>query len=262
MTRYEQMIQTDRNLIMTGTVSPAETEKIVTSWLAAADREACDRFFAGISRIAPQSRAMYPIFYAPSWNDGKKCKTILEQTPKTWLFSANYEELETVRMLNRLAPDHPQVRKMTDAVSERLSGTCFGAQDDGVGECFDASLVVLRYAGGLGDSTLIRSRVENYLRHRDEKKRPWFSEWYFRLCLSELPETDFLYYLPEAEKRRADSENWLFHKGCVMNSEQDRRLHPLLICILRNLLVRLPDSAVTPDQVPAVNPKDNRLYLV
>ena len=262
MTRYERMIQTDRSLIMTGSIPPALAQIIAAEWLSAADPEACDRFFAGITKIAPQPRAMYPVFYAPSWNDGKKCRTILEQTPKTWLFSANNEELEIVRMLNRLAPANPQVREITGAVSERLSKTCFGSQDDGVGECFDASLVALRYAASLGDSALIRSRAENFLRHREDRKRPWFSEWYFRLCLSELPEADFQCYMTEVQKRRADSENWLFHKGCVMNSEQDRRLHPLLLCILRNLLVRLPDSTVTPNQVPTVNPKDNRLYLV
>ena len=49
-------------------------------------------------------------------------------------------------MLHRIyAPDNREVTDMIKDTHKRLKATCFGYMDDGVGECFDASLVVLRF---------------------------------------------------------------------------------------------------------------------
>ena len=67
------------------------------------------------------------------------------QTPKTQIFSVNMYELEILRLLCILAPDNSEVKYMIDETVRRLKTTCFGFMDDGVGECFDTSLVVLRF---------------------------------------------------------------------------------------------------------------------
>ena len=46
-----------------------------------------------------------------------------------------------------------------------------------------------------------------------------------------------------------------------MNSPQDRALHPLLICMLRNLMSRLPEYAWLSGRLVLLNPKDGRARL-
>lgn len=67
--------------------------------------------------------------------------------------------------------------------------TCFGYQQCGIGECYDASLLVLRFISTVApdDKDWIKSRINNYYKHFHKKKRPWFVEWYYWLCLSEMP---------------------------------------------------------------------------
>jgi hypothetical protein len=42
---------------------------------------------------------MYPVFYISPFNDGKKLKTLYDQTPKTRIFAANTYELGSLRLL-------------------------------------------------------------------------------------------------------------------------------------------------------------------
>ncbi len=203
---------------------------------------------------------MYPVFFIPPYNGGEKLKTLFNQMPKTYIFSANMYELEILRLLWLLAPDEPDVRFMVESTLERLKTTCFGYMDDGVGECFDASLVTLRYLAAAApyETEWIRSRIENFKRHYDEKKRPWYSLWYYWLCLSELP---FELAEPEIEKHKAEILNWLENKSCVMNSEHDRAVHPVLLCILRNIIVKYPEYAYIKERKPYVSVRDGRLHF-
>ncbi len=205
MTAYELMIKTNHYLIKNpaeDSLSPAQKRQIVTELLAARSTpEQCRRFYMGVkfpNNRDAHGRRMYPEFFIPPYNDGKKHQTILGQTPKTHILSANLYELEILRLLYKFAPDNSDVRMMTEATLERLYHTCFGNEDDGVGECFDTNLVVIRYLCTTAphDLVRIRSRMNVYERHRDDKKRTWHTEWYYRLCLSEAP-----YALAEARIR-------------------------------------------------------------
>lgn len=49
-------------------------------------------------------------------------------------------ELKIIRLLRLSVPDSPDVQNMVTKTLERLKITCFGYQDDGLGECFDTSL--------------------------------------------------------------------------------------------------------------------------
>jgi len=114
---------------------------------------------------------------------------------------------------------------------ERLKTTCFGNEDDGVGECFDTSLVVLRFLAAVtpNETEWMQSRINTFHNHLNDKKRPWFSLWYFWLCLSELPSK---IAEPEIIKYKDQMLPWLTTKSAVMNSEHDKTIHPVIICSL------------------------------
>ena len=169
-------------------------------------------------------------------------------------------ELEILRLLYLLAPTNTDVCKMIQDTLARLKTTCFGNEDDGVGECFDTSLVALRFLGTVApnETTWIQNRIKNYNQHVNEKKRPWYSKWYYWLCLSEIP---FQIAKPEVEKYKVEMLNWLCNKSCVMNSEHDKTIHPVLLCMLRNIFCKYPEYAYIKDRQPYVNPKNGRLYF-
>lgn len=168
-------------------------------------------------------------------------------------------ELEILRLLHLFAPDNHDVRVMIGATLKRLKTTCFGFEDDSVGECFDASLVVLRFVSTVATDKAdwIKSRISNYNNHVNEKKRPWFSLWYYWLCLSEMP---FEIAKIEVEKYKGEILNWLCNKSCVMNSEQDKTIHPVIISMLRNIIARYPEYEYIKYREPYISEKDGRQY--
>ena len=266
MTAYELMIKTNHYLIRNpspDSLSPAQKSRIVRELLAArSSPEQRRRFYLGVKfpgNCDAHGLRLYPDFYVPPYNDGKKYKTILGQTPSTHILSANLYELEILRLLHQFAPDDCDVRMMTEATLDRLYHTCFGSQDDGVGECFDTNLIVLRYLCETVpyDLERIQSRVSSYERHRGDKKRLWYPNWYYWLCLSEAP-----YALAEPLIRNTlpDVQPWLTKKSYPMNTERDRILHPVLLSIVRNLVTRLREYHEYTEIQPYIA-EDGRLYL-
>ena len=264
MNSYELMIKANHHLIKDGDLNDEHKYNIVSQLMAARSMsEQAKKYYVGVkypNNIDKSGRRMYPIFFIPPYNHGKKLKTILNQTPKTQILSANMYELEILRLLYALEPQNEEINNMVAATLDRLKTTCFGYQDDGMGECFDASLVVLRFltTTAAQEVAWIKSRIDNYNRHASDKKRPWFSLWYYWLCLSELP---FEIAKPEIEKHKYEMINWLTNKSCVMNSDNDKMIHPVLICILRNVLSRYPEYEYIKERQPYVNKKDGRLYF-
>lgn len=153
-----------------------------------------------------------------------------------------------------------EIKEMTIKTLERLKTTCFGYCDDGVGECYDASLFVLRFLAAVAPDKRewIQSRIDNYNRHYADKKRPSFCMWYYWLCMSEIP---FDMVEPEVDKYKNEMLNRLCNKSLVMNSEHDRTLHPVLFCMLRNSLARYPEYRHIKDRQPLVSERDGRLYF-
>ena len=263
MTAYELMIETNHRLIKGDEPTQVQKAEIISqllSWRTSPMQ--ARKFYNGVrlpDNIDAEGRRMYPMYYIPPYGDGGKLKTVLGQTPKTQIFATNMYELEILRLLHILAPADGDVQAMIQATLRRLRTTCFGSQDDGMGECFDASLVVLRFLGTVSsDEVWIQSRIDNYNTHASEKKRPWYAKWYFWLCLSELP---FGLAQPEIEPYKNEILNRLGRKSCVMNSETDKIVHPVLLCILRNMMAGYPEYAYIKNRVPYVNEKDGRLYF-
>lgn len=263
MNAHELMVKTNHYLIKGGNLTAPQKANIVRRLLSARSTpEQAERFYRGVKypgNTDREGRRMYPVFYIPPYNGGKKLKTIYNQTSKTHIFSANMYELEILRLLRLFAPDDSNVRDMVNKTLDRLKTTCFGYWDDGLGECFDTSLIVLRFLTAVSDDfAWLQSRIKNYGDHVSEKKRPWYSLWYFWLCLSELP---LEIAEPEILKYKDDMLSRLTTKSAAMNSEHDKTIHPVLLCSLRNCLCRLPEYAHIKDVQPYVSGKDGRLHF-
>lgn len=227
MTSHELMTETNHYLIKGGKLSDEQRGNTVSLLLSA--RNTSGIRFSSIPKS--DKRRLYPLFYIPPQNDGKKLKTILGQTPQTQILSANMYELEILRLLHILAPDNRETIDMIKETLQRLKTTCFGYMDDGVGECFDTSLVVLRFiaAAAQGEKAWIKSRIDNFHRHCEDKKRPWYSLWYYWLCLSELP------------KELASAEVQGYRDEMRKCYTKNRSPHPLCPYILQNILLKYPE---------------------
>ncbi len=259
---YELMLKTNYRIILGENIVDAEKHNITERLLGAkSTREQVRRFYGGVGfagNIEENASRMYPEFFIPPYNNGIKYRTVLGQMPKTQILSANMYELEILRLLKILAPDNPEINDMVCKTLARLKTTCFGYQDDGKGECFDASLIVLRFlaAAAPNETIWIQSRIDNFNRHYAEKKRPRFCIWYYWLCMSELP---FKMVETEIDMYRAEMLNWICNKSCVINSEHDKTFHSVILCILRNNISRYPEYRYIKDRLPYVNVCGKRL---
>jgi len=179
MTAYELMIKTNHHLIRGGELSAAQKAAIVPRLLAArSDEQAIPNTF--------QSN-MYPAYFIPPYNNGKKLQTVIPMSPKTHILSANAYELEIIRLLYLFAPEDTVVREIVRGTLERLKVTCFGNGCE-KGECFHAALPVLRFlaAAAPGETEWIAKLISFFHAHFDDQKRHSGVMRYFNLCLSEL----------------------------------------------------------------------------
>ncbi|WP_131451050.1 hypothetical protein [Ruminiclostridium papyrosolvens] len=55
--------------------------------------------------------------------------------------------------------------------------------------------------------------------------------------------------------------SWLTTKSAVMNSEHDKTIHPVIFCMLRNLMGRYPEYAYIKERQPYISVKDGRLHF-
>lgn len=259
---YGSVINADRRMMLGKPIEVDERRSLAAALLSArSSRTQASRFYEGVrfpGNTDKAGRRMYPEFFIPPYNGGKKLQSLLGQTPKTHIFSANMYELDILRLLSQLLPDDPQVADMVSRTVDRLRTTCFAAMDDGLGECFDAGLVALRFLANCApnETEWMRMRIGSFHHRYGEKKRTWHPLWYFWLCLSELPDA---LALPEITLYRDEAHARLTSKSYAMNSERDRTVHPVLLCILRNMLARLPEYAHIKDIQPYVDPRDGRL---
>jgi len=263
MTLHELMVKTNHYLIKGGQLTDAHKANIVNQFLSGvSSQSAAERFYNGVKfpkNTDDCGRQMYPIYFIPPYNDGKKLKTIIGQTPKTHILSANMYEFEILRLLHILAPENPDVKAMISETLKRLKTTCYGKDGCEAGECYDTSIVVLRFlaAAAPHERDWINDRIRTYYLHLDKKKRPSFIIWYFWLCLSELP-------LDIAEPniiRYKDDILTQLNRSCVMNSENDKTIHPVIICAIRNVMARLPEFEYIKSREPYVSDKDGRLHF-
>jgi len=260
MNTYELMLKTNHHLIKNGELTKAQKENIVSQFLSAkSDERAKQSFHKTMGGV------MYPLYYIPPFNSGKKLQTVIPMSPKTHILSANAYELEILRLLALFAPDNPDVKVLVKQTLGRLKQTCFGYQDCSVGECFHAALIVLRFlaAAAPDETDWLSKLIAFFKRHMDEKLTLRGKSihgnvlWYYWLCLSELP---FEIAKPEI-LRYKDKIIGQLNRSSVMNNENDKINHPVMICALRNCLCRLPEYAYIKNRQPYISQKDGRLYF-
>lgn len=94
-------------------------------------------------RVNPGEDCIYPNYFLPPYNGGRKLRLVQGYLPKTNLLYANHYETEILRLLVRFAPDNKMVKDMVYHTLQRLDKTCFG-NSCLQGECVIAGICVLR----------------------------------------------------------------------------------------------------------------------
>ena len=81
MTAHELTLKTNRFLLSDGTLIVPQREYIVRRLLESRSaREEAECFYRGVrcpGNVDQDGRRMYPLFYIPPYNNGKKLKTII-----------------------------------------------------------------------------------------------------------------------------------------------------------------------------------------
>lgn len=95
-------------------------------------------------RVNPKEDCIYPDYYIPPYNRGKKLRLVQGYLPKTNILYANHYEAEILRLLVKFAPAHEMVKDMVCHTLERFRQTCFG-NSCMQGECVAAGICVLRF---------------------------------------------------------------------------------------------------------------------
>ncbi len=262
MTVYNLMLKTNEYLIKGGALSDKQKQTIIKHFLDAVSTEdKVIRFHSSVRAPSAENgdtRHMYPVFFIPPYNNGKKYKTVTTVTPHTHILSANAYELEIIRLLYLLAPNNKMVIYMLNKTLERLKTTCFGNFCD-KGECFETSVIVLRFLSAtvMFETAWIDRLINGIKVHINDKKRHSGILFYYWLSLSELPSE---LALPEITRFKDDMLISI-KRSYVMNSSHDRYFSPLCKYIVRNCLSRLNEFEHIKDREPFVSEKDGRLHF-
>ena len=125
-------------------ISDAEKKEVVSVFLnGVCNKEEILRYKKRM-RVNPETDNIYPLFYIPPYNGGKKLRLIQGYLPKTNILYANHYELEIIRLLFMFAPENETVCDMVKTTLQRLKGTCFGNSCT-QGECLATGISVLRF---------------------------------------------------------------------------------------------------------------------
>ena len=144
MEMYKMLMEINRKLILGEEISAAEKEDAVSVFLnGICDKEEILKYKKRM-RVNPETDNIYPNFYIPPYNGGKKLRLVQGYLPKTNILYANHYELEILRLLSLFAPENEIVCDMVKATLKRLKGTCFGNSCT-QGECFATGICVLRF---------------------------------------------------------------------------------------------------------------------
>lgn len=220
---------------------------------------AVQRFHQGV-RAPEDGRQMYPLFYIPPYNDGKKLHTLNGVLPKTHIYAANSYELEILRILKIFCKGNPVVENMFNKTKERLKTTCFGNYCS-VGECFEASLVALRFLSTVfpDEENWIQTLLDKIKNDIDQKlsDKSHSSSLYYYYWLV-LDELSIDMSLPEIQRYENRLKEKL-EKGFSIKNDRQKRYNVIAAYIVKNLLSRLPGYAVLQEIKPYI--ENNVIYI-
>ena len=265
MTPYTLLLKSNLHLISGGVFTAQQNQNVTANLLKSITPPmALKRFHEAVN--APKSangdtREMYPLYYIPPYNDGKKIKTVTGVTPATHILAANSYELEILRILHICGADNVQVSAMLERTKARILTTCFGQPRGGHcwhGECAESVLVTLRYFAACfaSERAYISGIMDEARTHLYGKKRNYRTHIYYWLILSELPDE---MAIPEIRRCCEDVLARAAKKCAVVGDENDNIRTRINLFAMRNCLARLGEYAYLRDRT--LMEADGRVWL-
>ena len=143
MEKYKILCELNRKEQFGEEITEEEKTAAVSSFLDGRnDSEEIIRY-KKMMRVNPNVDCVYPNYYLPPYNEGKKLRLVQGYLPKTNILYANHYEAEIFRLLVKFAPDNETVKDMVYQTLERFGKVCFGNSCT-KGECITAGICVLR----------------------------------------------------------------------------------------------------------------------
>lgn len=242
MTTHELLCNTNWELIKGRAFTDEERNEITDKLLVTvSSKSTVEHFHKGL-RVPDDGPVLYPLYYIPPDNLGKKLITINGMMPKTQIFSANHYELEILRLLACWRATDDTVNTMLERTRERLATTCFG-KFCAKGECFEASIVTLRFLATAFPHeeawmSLLVEKIRDEIGNKPKgKKRHSATTFYYWLTLTDL-------HLPVAVSEIERYKASLIHmlsRSYSYNTAYDKLYNPIAGYIVRNCLARLPE---------------------
>jgi len=263
MSIFEILKETNRKLFTGETFKDLEKKEICDTLLSAkSDTYTVNKFHKGV-RAPDDGRMLYPQFFIPPYNDGKKLRLVTGQLPKTQLLSSNHYELEILRILALWDNSNPVVNRMLDETLKRLDTTCF-AHFCSTGECVGAGIAVLRLLSVLSpkDGKWIDKILNPLIKQYDGGHNGMAATnnnvpvFYLYAVLPDI-ENDACLTLIEQRK------NWIIHmltRGSITGPAIQDTYNVTLLYILKNALTMLPEYAFMKSRKVYISDKDNRCY--
>ena len=144
MEKYKILMEINRKMLFGEEISDAEKKEAVSVFLNGISNREDILKYKKRMRVNAETDNIYPNFYIPPYNGGKKLRIIQGYLPKTNILYANHYELEIIRLLYMFVPENEMVDDMVKNTLQRLKGTCFGNSCT-QGECFATGISVLRF---------------------------------------------------------------------------------------------------------------------
>jgi hypothetical protein len=156
---------------------------------------------------------------------------------------------------------------MLERTKKRLLTTCFGKFCE-TGECFEASLVTLRFIATTfpEEDIWMKQLLKGMKEHMNDRKRHSGVQFYYWLTLSELPlaiaAPEIKHYITNQEVgSKHVSLPQLLNKSFTLQSDHDRYASPFGMYVMRNCLSRLEEYEYLKERKPYISDRDGRLHF-
>lgn len=220
-------------------------------------------------RVNPEEGYIYPDYYLPPYNKGKKLRLVQGYLPKTNILYANHYEAEILRLLVKFAPENTAVRDMVCHTLERFRKTCFGNFCT-QGECTATGICVLRLLAAvhpvdeLWIDTLLTPLGEIFLSFGagQAASQQGIPLSYLLMAFTDIDNEKTRDLLSRKKEWLIPllKRGWLTGKLSNGTISEGDTYNLLYKYILRNALCTLPDSPAKEDYRIYVDEADGRCY--
>jgi hypothetical protein len=270
MTVHELLCNTNEEIFRGKIFQDSEKQKIAKIFLSSAGtNEEVSIFREKVCYGDPDGgKYLYPGFFIPPYNGGKKLRLITGELPKTHILSSNHYELEILRVLALWDKDNPKVQYMLDETIKRLSKACF-AQFCPEGECTGTGVSALRFLSVLNPQNdndkwinkILMPLIErfNLIKTGTDAIKLNMPTFYFYASLPDIS-NQLCHKLAENKKEWLIAnltKGWLTGtKPNTLDSFSISRKY-----VLKNVLAMLPEYEYIKEREIYISGKDNRCYF-